>query len=282
MELQYLPAAQFSLEQLTDVYNQARQNYMIPMPMTTDELIHYIHVYDIDLEQSIVVVHDQQLVSIGMLGIRECGSWVTRLGTLASHRGLGIGQAVVEKLLQNSDNLGIKQNFLEVIAGNHAAQHIFEKLGFKQIRELCVLRKEPGLPSQSPSTQSITPLKPSQFLALLQKRALPAWTNQTETFTHLDNVSGFEIVHPEIGSGWLIYQLHNTTIPYLVFGSTSKEPSRALYHLLTYLNTTHPQASQYIQNIPSDDPHLQAFYQIGYQDDFRRIEMYRFPEDINV
>ena len=49
-------ASNFSLQQLTDAYNQTRVDYIVPMPMNVARLQEYIDTYDIDLEASWVAM----------------------------------------------------------------------------------------------------------------------------------------------------------------------------------------------------------------------------------
>ena len=58
MTTSLIPTNQFSVEELTEAYNQTRVDYMVPMPMNATRLREYIHVYDVDLAQSLVAVDD--------------------------------------------------------------------------------------------------------------------------------------------------------------------------------------------------------------------------------
>ena len=54
MTIELIPAERFSLEELTDLYNQTRVDYLVPMPMNASRLGDYVHDFDIDLAQSCV------------------------------------------------------------------------------------------------------------------------------------------------------------------------------------------------------------------------------------
>ena len=49
MTIEILPADHFTVQELTDLYNQTRVDYLVPMPMNSDRLNEYIHDFDIDL-----------------------------------------------------------------------------------------------------------------------------------------------------------------------------------------------------------------------------------------
>ena len=78
-----LPASDFTLDELTQAYNQTRTDYLIPMPMNPDRLNEYITLYDIDLHCSRVAVAGETIVGLAMLGRRGDQGWVTRLGAVS-------------------------------------------------------------------------------------------------------------------------------------------------------------------------------------------------------
>ena len=50
-----------------------------------------------------------------------------------SHRGRGLGSMLLESLLKEAGNRGAGTLFLEVSESNHAAQKLYDKLGFERI-----------------------------------------------------------------------------------------------------------------------------------------------------
>ena len=51
-----VPASRFSHAELVAAYNQARVDYIVPMPMNVARFQEYMRWYDIDLEASCVAV----------------------------------------------------------------------------------------------------------------------------------------------------------------------------------------------------------------------------------
>ena len=94
-----LPASDFTLDELTQAYNQTRTDYLIPMPMNPDRLNEYITLYDVDLHSSRVAVVGETIVGLGMLGRRPGHGWVTRLGVLPEGRRQGTGSAMLLSLI---------------------------------------------------------------------------------------------------------------------------------------------------------------------------------------
>jgi ribosomal protein S18 acetylase RimI-like enzyme len=277
MPIELTKAANYTIQELVDAYNQTRVDYMVPMPMNAARLAEYIQIYDLDLEQSLVAKENGTLVGLGMLGIRPERSWITRLGLVANQRGKGVGQALMEGLLQNSDILKIPQVYLEVIKGNKPAHNLFQKLGFESIRELLILRRAPKK-VPIPKTK-IYPMDRGDIIFHLNKRSdNQAWTNQTETLGHLKGMSGYQIYSEDHGHGWMVYQKTLFNISRLMFDTDQGDPVELMRELLAHLHHLHPNMDTYTENIPADDPRLPAFEEFGYIEAFSRVEMYRFPD----
>lgn len=277
MKLNLIPARNYTIEELTEAYNHTRVDYMVPMPMNAARLQEYVDIYHVDLDKSLVATYNERIIGLGMLGLRENRSWITRLGLIANQRGNGAGQAVMEGLLANSDQLGIEKNMLEVIKGNTPAHQLFRKLGFENFRELLILRRAPG---QVPEASApAVELDLETCLEKLAERSgeIP-WTNQTETLYEVRGLKGFQVILPGGGSGWMVYQQTVFYLSRLMYDTEGPDPVNTMKALLGHLHARHPNTDTYTENIPADDPRLPAFEAFGYIETFRRIEMLRYPE----
>lgn len=268
-------ADQFTIDELTEAYNETRVDYMVPMPMNAARLREYIHLYQLDLSQSFVVMDEGKKVGLGMLGIRPGRSWITRLGLVASTRGKGIGKLLMKGLLANSDKLGIEKTMLEVIHGNDPAHRLFKKFGFEDQWELLILRRAPGEVS-SPNSE-ITWMEIDECIEKLKTRPKPiAWTNQTLSLENAKGVTGFKIQTSDGRSGWIVFQRTLFNLSRLMFQTDGDSPE-VMKDLLGHLHSHYPNVDTYTENIPALDPHMPAFEEFGYLEAFRRVEMYRFP-----
>ena len=272
-----IAADQFSVEELTEAYNHTRVDYMVPMPMNAARLQEYVHVYDVDMSQSLVAVEENRIIGLGMLARRENRSWITRLGLVANQRGRGTGELLMRGLLANSDQLGIEKNKLEVIKGNKPAHQLFRKLDFQDLRELLILRRPPGN-SLEPIPNVVELDKVTCLKYLNQRQEEQAWTNQTESIYQVDAIKGFSVELPDGCSGWLVYQPTMFNLSRLMFSTSGCDDVRVMKALLTHLHHLHPNTDTYTENIPADDPHLPAFEALGYIETFRRVEMVRYPD----
>ena len=86
VDIKLIPASQFTVDELTGIYNQTRVDYMVPMPMNATRLAEYISVYNVDLEHSLVAMQGDDMRGVAMLGVREGRAWITRLGVIPTTR----------------------------------------------------------------------------------------------------------------------------------------------------------------------------------------------------
>lgn len=274
--LKLIPAVQFSIEQLTAIYNQTRVDYMIPMPMNPARLAEYISTYDVDLERSLVAMQDGELLGVAMLGLRQDRAWITRLGVVPNTRRSGVGRALCEGLLEQAEALGIRFQMLEVIKNNIPAHSLFLKLGFYEVGELLILRRSPIIPPPEPVIADAQRLDRIEALDLVgQDRGTQPWTNQSESLSNAYEVSGLRITLPDGSEGWLVYQRQKFLLTRFAFKTQSGDPVDIARAFLSHLHHQYPRLDTQLENIQVDDPHLAAFREAGYVESFRRMEMWR-------
>ncbi|PJF23640.1 MAG: hypothetical protein CUN53_21865, partial [Phototrophicales bacterium] len=99
--IEIIAADRFTIQELADLYNQTRVDYLIPMPMNAARLGEYVHDFDVDLHRSCVARDgDGRILGLSMLGVREKVAWITRLGVLPSSRRTGAGSALMDGMLE--------------------------------------------------------------------------------------------------------------------------------------------------------------------------------------
>jgi len=274
--IQLSPASQYTIEQLTAIYNQTRVDYMVPMPMNAVRLAEYISIYDVDLEHSLVASRNGELLGVAMLGVRVERAWITRLGVIPNIRRGGVGEALVKELLEQADSLSIHFDMLEVIKKNIPAHSLFIKLGFHEVSELLVLRRAPVFPPPEPMVADAQRLDPLDALRLVGwHRGTQPWTNQSESLSNAKDISGLRITLADGSRGWLAYQRQKFTLTRFIYKTESGDPVRVAYAFLSHLHHQYPRLDTHVENIQVNDPHLPAFYRMGYVESFRRIEMWR-------
>jgi len=274
--IKLVPASRFTTGQLTAIYNQTRVDYMVPMPMNEARLVEYIQTYDVDLEHSLVAMQDDQMLGVAMLGLREDRTWLTRLGVIPNTRRSGVGTALCEGFLQESEKLGIDFQMLEVIKNNVPAHTLFIKLGFYEVGELLVLRRSPIIPPPDPVIADAQRLDRTEALDLVgQDRGTQPWTNQSESLSNASEVSGLRLTLVDGSTGWLVYQRQKFLLTRFAFKTQTGNPIDMARAFLSHLHHQYPRLDTHLENIQVHDPHLPAFYEAGYLESFRRIEMWR-------
>jgi ribosomal protein S18 acetylase RimI-like enzyme len=281
-----IPVSQFTDEQLAAIYNQTRVDYMVPMPMNAARLAEYIKTYDISREYSLVAqTHDGEMLGVNMLGLREDRAWITRLGVIPNTRRHGVGRVLMESLMQNAANLSVGFVMLEVIKNNTPAHQLFLKLGFYEVGELLVLRRSPLTQAVDPVVADARRLDRADALTLVGwDRGTQPWTNQSESLFNAFEVSGLYLTLADGSRGWMVYQRQKFLLTRFAFKTEVGDPATVAYALLSHLHNQYPRLDTQIENIQVNDPHLPAFYKMGYVEAFRRIEMWYGtpPASLNV
>jgi ribosomal protein S18 acetylase RimI-like enzyme len=268
------PASSFTLEELTEAYNQTRIDYIVPMPMNVSRLQEYIHNYDVDMDHSAVATYEGQILGIAMLGIRDDTTWITRLGVLPVKRRRGTGQILMEALIEESYRLQAHTIILEVIKGNVPAHRLFHKLGFRETRDLLVLRRPPThhLPDVAP--YSVDYLDPQSASTLLdERRSHPSWLDQAPSLRNAGNLEALRVELADGSYGWLVYQHNLFQLGRLVLQpeqGNHLDVARALMHAL---HSRYPRHDTKHENLPAHDPLWPVLKEFDYLVSFRRIEM---------
>ena len=280
MTVEILPADQFTLQELTDLYNQTRVDYLVPMPMNADRLGEYVRDFDIDLKHSGVARDvDGQVLGLSMLGIRNRTAWITRLGVLPSTRRTGAGSVLMDHMLKNAVALGMEETHLEVIKNNEPAYELFLKKGFLKSETYLVMRHAPR-----PITRTLDGIATwLDFSSALEKLgAYPrhlTWINAFNSMKNSPNTEGLHIKLSDGASGWLVYRntkfTLRSTLSHLIMHTEHGDPQTVGRQLLMHLHTHFPHHDTYAENIHESDPHLPAFEELGYFTNFSRIEMRR-------
>lgn len=270
-----IPASRYTYDQLADIYNQARVDYIVPMPMNGRRMKAYIDHYDIRLDLSFVSLNDALETGIGMLGVRDNRTWITRLGVIPERRGYKVGQHITEALIEEAEQRGAKRVQLEVIVGNDPAYRLFSKLGFAPVRELLVIRRPPGPMAEAPLPNGTTvrQLEPSEFEALLNTRTdAPSWLDETPSLINAGDLRAVLVERPDEAPCWVIFQQSPYQLSYFAFSPNAK--AELLQIALAAIYQEFGRQDTKIENLPSDSPIWPVLQSAGFIEGFRRTEMY--------
>ena len=276
MKIEVLPATNFTIQELTDLYNQTRVDYLVPMPMNVDRLAEYIRDFDVDLSHSgVAKAGDGQILGLGMLGVRKNLAWITRLGVLPVTRRSGAGEALMDYMLEQSEELGLEQTHLEVIKNNDPAYRLFLKKGFQVTDNYLVMRRAPHSISSS-LVGEVKWLDRDEALEILQTYPQHlTWINANESMGNAPDVQGIRLWLPNGDTGWLVYRSQKFFFSHLVMHTEQGDPVEVGTQILLHMYSHYPRMDTYAENIHEHDPHLPAFKALTFFENFSRIEMKR-------
>jgi len=306
-----LPAADFTLDELTRAYNLTRTDYIIPMPMNAGRLNEYMTLYDVDLHGSRVAVAGESIVGLGMLGRRREQGWITRLGVLPEGRRKGVGTAIMAALLEQAAALDLPEVWLEVIKGNQAAHGLFLHYGFQPTRELIVARRAPRVAQNAAAllaARKIHYLQHDEVIDLhCSRHERMNWLNTVDSMRNTrrlaaalveaddeptplhqtSHLSGLLVEFQDGSQGWVSYQATTLQIKRVSVQVTRGAPATVTALLLEIMHRFHAAQDAIVENIPDDERWI-GFQRAGYFQTFRRIEMVRpaeagpFPRDVSA
>jgi len=183
----------------------------------------------------------------------------------------------MDRMLENSRSLGAKEIDLEVIKNNEPAHQLFLKKGFVETDTYLVMRHAPHAAVDPIPGQIWWMDAPSALDKLETYPNHITWINAPESMRNSPNTEGLHLQLPNADSGWLVYRntrfTLRSTLSHLVMHTEKGDPQLIGAQLLSNLHEHFPLHDTYAENISENDPHLPAFYDMGYFTNFSRIEM---------
>lgn len=274
MTVQITRASEYSPQQLVDIYNQTRADYLVPMPMQVADWEEYVHVYDIALDGSFIAYLDEEPAGLNLLGLRGDQGWVTRLGVAPHARRRGIARDLMEALLQEARQRKVALLWLEVIADNLAGRRLFQSYGFEAMAELIVAERPDMPPTTLPAIGATAErINREEILEKLAQRSGHVdWKNHVESLDKLEGLSGLW-VNSEQGAAWVAFRPKGDQLEKAILGVV-EGPSKEIGWLALYhLNRLHPGMQVEAENVPVEGPMWSSYERAGYSQVFRRLEM---------
>ncbi|HYO88168.1 MAG TPA: GNAT family N-acetyltransferase [Candidatus Limnocylindrales bacterium] len=269
MTLDLMPASTYSLEALTELYNRARADYLVPMPMTPDSMAAYVSHHDVVLDASLVAQVQSEPAGLALLGLRDDRAWITRMGVIREVRRSGVGRVLLDGLLDMAVNRGAASAQLEVIADNAIGQRLFRACGFEPVRRLLVLSRPPGAP------MDLT-LVPDRLLNNAEARAVlesgtigypPSWVEEAPSLLQARRLAGIVV-----DQAALLYGDDGVMLSPVALCNADGMTGPAL---LGALHSQWPMRPALKENVPEGHPQAEWFADAGYEPAFARLEMRR-------
>jgi ribosomal protein S18 acetylase RimI-like enzyme len=181
------PAGTLDTERLAGLFTAGYEDYYVPLRIDEAALGFMIRAWDLDLDASRIAVRDGQPVGVCMLGLRGDEAWIGGLGVVVAERRGGLGARLMEAVLDEARERGVREVRLEVIVENERAIPLYERLGFERTRGLEVWSL-PGVPG------AVREADAEQVHAWIRahRRDREPWQRDDGTLAHLDDLVGLE------------------------------------------------------------------------------------------
>lgn len=145
-----------SLSILTDAFNKAFSDYLIPFQLTEDEMGKKIQGDQIDLSLSPGCFVDEELCGFIFHGIvlrdGKRNAWNGGTGVIPRCRGQGIASQLYDFIIPLLKDRAVVESTLEVIDENKSAIHVYQRCGFETVRELLCYK---GVATRSDRPQDV-------------------------------------------------------------------------------------------------------------------------------
>jgi GNAT superfamily N-acetyltransferase len=238
------------------LFNAAYEGYLLPFQINEQQLAFMDDAFDIDVEASRIALRDGRAVGLANLGIRGEDGWVGGVGVVPSARRSGVGETLMRALHEQARDRGVLRVWLEVIVENTSAFALYEKLGYRTVRDVEVWSLPLSVSEQSEANDTSAEEAQARIRELRTGRE--PWQRADETLGHYDDARGLLT-----DAGAAVYRRSGENVQ-LVQIAGEPEP------LLRALRIYGPVG---VLNLPEDDPAVAAFRALGGTTVVRQHEM---------
>jgi len=267
--LQLVSASTLSPQDLASLINQVYADYYVRVWMDASQVSQMLVEEDVDLPDSVVAMDGSTPVGLSFLSIRGRLGWISGVGTLRAWRRRGVARAILQKLQQTARLHGLQSVWLEVFQQNAPAISLYQGLGFVWERDLLVLTREPdAAPAPSPEACSIRPLPPrvalESFAAFHDSRS--PWQRDLASLQHHAAVLSALGCYETRLVGYILYhaQISNCAVYDLAVDPLHPDRRDIAEALLRMVHNRYHLLESYIINVPTADPLLPVFLDLGY------------------
>lgn len=134
--LELRSARSLSPGERAELFNAAYEGYLVPFHVDEAALAFMDDAFDLDLDASRVALRNAEPVGLGNLGLRGEDAWIGGVGVVTSARRSGVGEALMRTLHDAAHERGVQRVWLEVIVENTGALALYEKLGYRTVRDV--------------------------------------------------------------------------------------------------------------------------------------------------
>src|SRR5262245_41917684 len=174
------------------LFTAAYEGYLVPFHVDEATLAWLDETFDIDLDASRIAYRDGEMVGLGNLGIRGEDAWIGGVGVVVAARRSGVGEALMHGLHDEARARGIRRVWLEVIVENTGAFALYEKLGYRTVRDVAVWSLPLSVAEQSEAEDVPTEEAHGRIRELRTERE--PWQRADESPAHSGDVRGLATI----------------------------------------------------------------------------------------
>jgi ribosomal protein S18 acetylase RimI-like enzyme len=254
LELQ--PASSLDLPDYAALFNAAYEGYLIPFHIDENTVVAMTAAFDLDPDASRIAYRDGAPLGLGNLGVRGEDAWIGGVGVIVAARRAGVGEALMRALHEQARERGIRRVWLEVIVENTGAFALYEKLGYRTVRDVEVW----SLPQSDEGNPGGREVSAAEAHARIreQRTARDPWQRADRTVENYDDTLGLET-----GDGAAVYRRGGGNVQLLQLAGEA----RSLLRSLRRLGTVN------VLNLPEDDPATDVLRDLGATVVVRQHEM---------
>jgi len=255
LSIELRPASTVSLPEQADLFNRGYEGYSIPFTLDESSLRLMIETYDLDREASRVAYDGDETVGFGNLGLRGEDAWIGGVGVIPSARRRGIGETLMRALHDEAAARGVRRVWLEVIDSNEGAFLLYEKLGYRVVREIDVWSlaayEDADAASEVPAAEAHARVRE------LGREREP-WQRADGTLVHYTDLRGLVT-----DGGAAVFRISSAVQLMQIAGNDAETILRSL--------RSHGNVS--VLNLPVEDPAVEALRKLGATTPVRQREM---------
>jgi ribosomal protein S18 acetylase RimI-like enzyme len=238
-----------------ELFNVAYEGYLVPFHVDVATLEFMENVFDLDLDASRIAYRDGEPVGLGNLGVRGEDAWIGGVGVVQAARRSGIGEALMGALHEQARERFVRRVWLEVIVENTGAFALYEKLGYRTVRDVEVWSLPAGEEDGS-AAREVSAAEAHERIGALGDEREP-WQRADETIANYGDARGLVTE-----DGAAVFRVGGA-VQLLQLGGEAEPLLRFLRGL----------GAVSVLNLPEDDPAAPALRSLGGTVAVRQHEM---------
>lgn len=256
MTIELRSARSLAQGERAELFNAAYEGYLLPFHVDEAMLAFMDDAFDIDVDASRIAVREQAAIGLANLGVRGEDGWIGGVGVVPAARRAGVGEALMRAVHEQARERRIRRVWLEVIVENTSAVALYEKLGYRTVRDVEVWTLPLSVSERCEAEDASSEVAHARIRELRAGRE--PWQRADETLAHYGDARGLVT-----DSGAAVYRRAEENVQLIQIAGEADPLLRALRIL----------GPVSILNLPEDDPAASAFRTLGATTVVRQHEM---------